>query len=192
MTIYSLTYSFPDLEPVCCSILTSNCFFLTCIQISHQAGQVVWYSQFFKNFPQFVVIHTVKGFGIVNKAKVDVFLELSTLLMIRQILVIWSLVPLPFLNPALTSGILQLMYLLKPGLENFKHYFTSMWDEWNCAVVWHCLSLGLEWKLTFSSLVANAEFSRFGGIVSAALSQHHLSGFEIAQLEFHHFHHLCS
>ena len=56
---------------------SSNCCFLTCIQISQEAGQVVWYSHLFKNFPQFVVIHTVKGFGIVNEAKVDVFLELS-------------------------------------------------------------------------------------------------------------------
>ena len=53
----------------------SNCFFLTCIQISQEAGQVVWYSHLFKYFPQFVVIHTVKGFGVVNKA--DVFLEFS-------------------------------------------------------------------------------------------------------------------
>ena len=68
-------YSFPDLEPVCCSMSSSNCCFLTCIQISQEAGQVVWYS--LKIFPQFVVIHTVKGFGVVNKAKVDVFLELS-------------------------------------------------------------------------------------------------------------------
>ena len=55
-------YSFPDLEPVCCSMSSSNCCFLTCIQISQEAGQVVWYSHLFKNFPQFVVIHTVKGF----------------------------------------------------------------------------------------------------------------------------------
>ena len=48
-----------------------------CIQISQEAGQVVWYSHLLKNFPQFVVIHTVRGFGIVNKAKVDVFLEIS-------------------------------------------------------------------------------------------------------------------
>ena len=65
-------YSFSYLEPVCCSM--SSCF-LTCIQISQEAGQVVWYSYLFQNFPQFIVIHTVKGFGIVNKA--DVFLELS-------------------------------------------------------------------------------------------------------------------
>ena len=56
---------------------SSNCCFLTCIQISQEAGQVVWYSHFLKNFPQFLVIHTVKSFGIVNKAEVDVFLELS-------------------------------------------------------------------------------------------------------------------
>ena len=61
-------YSFPILEPVCCSMSSSNCCFLTCIQISQEAGQVVLYSHHFKNFPQFVVIHTVKGFGIVNKA----------------------------------------------------------------------------------------------------------------------------
>ena len=64
----------PDLEPVCCSMSGSNCCFLTCIQVSQEAGQLVWYSHLFKNFPQFVVIHTVKDFGVINKA--DVFLEL--------------------------------------------------------------------------------------------------------------------
>ena len=83
---------------------SSNCCFLTCIQISQEAGQVVWYSHLFQNFPHFIVIHTVKGFGIVNKAEVDVFLELSCYLMIQQILTIWPLVPLPFLKPAWTSG----------------------------------------------------------------------------------------
>ena len=56
---------------------SSNCCFLACIQISQEAGQVVWYSHLFQNFPQFIVIHTVKGFGIDNKAEIDVFLELS-------------------------------------------------------------------------------------------------------------------
>ena len=56
---------------------SSNCCFLTCIQVSQETGQVAWYSHLFQNFPQFIVIHTVKGFGIVNKAEVDVFLELS-------------------------------------------------------------------------------------------------------------------
>ena len=70
-------YSFSYLEPVCCSMSSSNCCFLTCIQVSQEAGQVVWYSHLFQNFPQFIVIHTVKGFCIVNKAEIDVFLELS-------------------------------------------------------------------------------------------------------------------
>jgi len=55
----------------------SNCCFLTCIQSSQEASKVVWYSYLFRNFPQFIVIHTVKGFGVVNKTEVDVFLELS-------------------------------------------------------------------------------------------------------------------
>ena len=67
-------YSFSYMEPVCCFMFSSNCCFLTCIQVSQEAGQVVWYSHL---FPQFLVIHTVKGFGIVNKAEIDVFLELS-------------------------------------------------------------------------------------------------------------------
>ena len=70
-------YSFSYLEPVCCSMSSSNCCFLTCIQVSQEAGQEVYYSHFFQNFPQFIVIHTVRGFGIVNKAEIDIFLELS-------------------------------------------------------------------------------------------------------------------
>src|SRR5574338_1264687 len=70
-------YSFSYLEPVCCSMSSSNCCFLTCIQISQEVDQLVWSSHLFQNFPQSIVIHTVKGFGIVNKAEIDVFLELS-------------------------------------------------------------------------------------------------------------------
>src|SRR5574337_1006883 len=77
VTIYSLDVPLFYLEPVGCSMSSSNCCFLTCIQISQEAGQVVWYAHLFQNFPQLIVIHTVKGFGIVNKAEIDVFLELS-------------------------------------------------------------------------------------------------------------------
>ena len=70
-------HSFSYLELVCCSVLGSNRCFLTCIQISQEAGQVVWYSHLFKNVTQFVMIHTVKAFVVVNKAEVDVFLKLS-------------------------------------------------------------------------------------------------------------------
>ena len=71
--IHTLMYSFPNLEPVCYSMSGSNCCFLTCIQISQEADKVVWYSHLLKNFSQFVVIHTVKGFELVNKAEIDVF-----------------------------------------------------------------------------------------------------------------------
>ena len=74
----ALMYSVSYLEPVCCSMSSSNCCFLTCIGASQEAGQVFLYSHPFQNFPQFIVIHTVKGFGIVNKAEIDVFLELSS------------------------------------------------------------------------------------------------------------------
>ena len=89
---------------------SSNCCFMTCIQVSQKAGQVVWYSCLFQNFPQFIVIHTVKGFGIVNKAEVYAFLELSCFLMIHWMLAIWSLISLPFLKPAWTSGSSQFTY----------------------------------------------------------------------------------
>ena len=87
---------------------------------------MVWYSYLFKNFPQFVVIHTVKGFGIVNKAEIEAFLELScffddpvdagnlisvTSAVSKSILNIWKF---------------TVQVLLKPGLENFEHYFTSL------------------------------------------------------------------
>ena len=80
------------------------------IQVSQEAGQVVWYSHLSRNFPQLIVIHTVKGFGMVNKAEIDVFQELSCFSMIQRMLAIWSLVPLPFLKPAWTSGSSRFTY----------------------------------------------------------------------------------
>ena len=94
-------YSFPNLEPVCCSVSGSNYCFLTCIHISQEADKVVWYSHVFKNFQQFVVIHTVKGFGIVNEAEVDVFLKFPCLLYDpTNVDSLISGSSLPFLNPA--------------------------------------------------------------------------------------------
>ena len=121
---------------------SSNCCFLTCRQISQEAGQVVWYSHLFQNFPQFLVFHTVKGFGIVNKAEVDVFLELFCF----------------FHDPAdvgnlisgssafsKTSREFMAHVLVKPDLENFEHYFTGVWDECNCMVVWAFLGIAFLW-----------------------------------------------
>ena len=124
---------------------SSNCCFLTCTQVSQEAGQVVWYSHLFQNFPQFIMIHTVQGFDIVNKAEIVVFLELFAFLMIQQMLAIWSLVPLPFLKPAWTSGSSWFTYCWSPGLENFEHYFTSVWDECNYVVVWAFFGIACLW-----------------------------------------------
>ena len=98
-------YSFPNLESVSYSMSGSNCCFLTYIQVSQVAGKVVWYSHLFQNFPQFVVILTVKSFGVVNRRKYMLFWNSLAFSMIQQMLAIWSLVPLPFLNPAWTSEI---------------------------------------------------------------------------------------
>ena len=175
--IYSLEYSLPNLEPVCCSMSGSNYCFLTCIQSSQEAGQVVWYSHLFKNFPQFVVIPTVKGFSIVNKVEVDVFLELFHFLMIQQMLEIWSLVPLPSLNPAWTSGISQFTYYWSLGwrilsitllacemsaiVQYFEHYLafpffgigmkTDLFQSWG-----HCWVFQICWHIECSTFTASS------------------------------------
>ena len=173
---------------------SSNCCFLAHLQVSQETGKVVWYSHLYKNFSQFVVIHTVRGFSVVNETEVDStrsrILELSCFF--YDPADVGNLISgsSAFSKTSLNSWEFLVHLLLKPGLENFEHYFTSMQNECSCAVVclWNCLSLGLKWKLTFSSPVATAEYFKFSGLLSAALSQHHLLGFEIAQLEFHHLH----
>src|SRR5574337_457224 len=120
--MYSLSY----LDPVCCSMSSSNCCFLTWIQVSQEAGQIVWYSHVFQNFPQFIVIHTVKGFGIVNKAEIDVFLELSCFF--NDPADVGNLISgsSAFSKTSLNIWKFTVHILPKPGLENFEHYFTSM------------------------------------------------------------------
>ena len=109
----------------------TNCCFLTCTQVSQEAGKVVWYSHFFKNFTQFVVIHTVRGFSLVNEAEVHVFLEFSCF----------------FYDPVFVGNLIYdssafskfrlyiwkftVHVLLKPNLKDFEYYLASMWDEHN-------------------------------------------------------------
>ena len=139
-----LMYSFPNLEPAHCSMSGSNCCFLTCIQISQEAGNVVWYSHL-RNFPQFVVIHTVNGFDVVNEA--EVFLELSCFFLWSNRC--WqfdlSFLCLFFSKFSLNIWKFSVHVLLKPDLENFEHYFASMWDECNCAVVWTFFGIAFLW-----------------------------------------------
>ena len=123
---------------------SSNCCFLTCIQISQEAGQVAWYSHLFKNFPQ-CVIHTVKGFSVFNEAEVDVFLKFSYFL--YDPMDVGNLI---FSSSAFSKSNLNIQkfsvhILLTPSLENFEHYFGSMWDECNCAVVWTFFGIAFLW-----------------------------------------------
>ena len=155
-------FSFPNLEPVHCSISSLALAFWPAYRVSQEAGKVVWYSHLIKNFPQFVVIHTVKGFSILNETEVDVCLEF----------------PCFFCDPAYVGNLISnssafsksslytwkfsVPVLLKPSLKDFEH--NSWWlVKWvqlygNLNILCHWPSLGLEWKLTFSSPVATAEF----------------------------------
>ena len=135
----------PIWNPVSCFMSSSNCCFLTCIQISQEEGQVVWYSCLFQNFPEFVVIHTVKGFGVVNKSKVDVFLELSCFF--NDPLDVGNLISgsSALFKSSLNIWKLMLHVLLQPDLENFEHYFASVWDECNCVIVWIFFGIAFLW-----------------------------------------------
>ena len=115
---------------------TSNCCFLTCVQVSQETGKVVWYSHLFKNFPQFVVIHIVRVFNVVKEAEVDVSLEFSCFF--YDSVDIGNLMSgsSAFSKSSLNIWKFLVQVLWKPGLENFEHYFASMWDECNCVVIW--------------------------------------------------------
>ena len=161
----------------------SNCCFLACIQSS----QVLWSDiPIFLRIFQFVVTHTVKGFS-----RIHVFWNSLAFSMIQQMLAIWSLVPLPFLNPAWTSGSFQFTYCWSLAWRIL--HITLLACEMS-AVVWkfeHSLALPFFWigmKIDPFQSYGHCWVSKFAGILSAALSQHHLLGFEIAQLKFHHLH----
>ena len=112
---------------------SSNGCFLNCIQISQEVGKVVWYSHLFKNFQQFVLIHTVKGFSIDIEAEIDIFLELSSFF--HDPTDIGSLISgsSAFSKTHLNIWKFTVHILLKPGLEIFKHH---LWDKCNYEVVW--------------------------------------------------------
>ena len=150
---------------------------------------MVWYSHLFKSFLQFVVIHTVEGFSIGNEAEVDVLLEFFCFCC--KPVDVGNLI---FVSPAFSKSSLYIWkfsvhMLLKPSLKDFEHCLASMWNECTCAISWTFFGIAFLWGwsenwpfpvlwplLSFPNLLA----------LSAALSQHHLLGFEIAQVEFHH------
>ena len=167
---------------------------------------MVWYSHLLKNFPQFVVIHTVKCFSVVNEAAVDVFLEFSCFFCDPADVGNLISGSSAFSKTSLTIWKFTVHILLKPGLENCEHYFTSVWDECNCVVVWAFFGIAFLWDwseywpfpvlwplLSFPNLLAYW-VQHFHSIIfqdlkdDAVKALHHLSGFGIAQLEFHHLH----
>ena len=137
--------SFPNLEPVCCSMSSSNCCFLIGIQVSQKAGKVVWYSHLLKNFPQFLVIHTVKGINIINEAEVDVFPEFSCFSCDPTDVGYLISGSCAFSKSSLNIWKFSVHVLLKPSLEDFEHDLISMWNEFNCVVVWIFFGIALLW-----------------------------------------------
>ena len=128
-------HSFSCLDPVYCFMSSSNCCFLTCNRFLKR--QVRWSGiPISLRIIQFVVIHTVTGFDIVNKAEIDVFLEFSCIF--HDPTDVGNLISgsSTFSKTSLNIWKFTVYVLLKPGLENFEHYFTSVWDECNCAIGW--------------------------------------------------------
>ena len=123
----------------------SNCCFLTSIQFSQEAGQVVWCSHLFKNFTQFVVIHTVKSFGVVNKAEVDVFLELFC--SFHDPTDVGNLISgsSAFSKSSLYIWNFSVQVLLKPSLKDFEPYIANMWNESNYIAVLRFFGIAFLW-----------------------------------------------
>ena len=184
---YKLNKQGDNIQPWCTAFPIWNQSIVPCLVLTvvfWLAYRFIWrqvkYSHFFKNFPQFVVMYTVKGFSIVNEAEIDVLLEFLDFSMTQWMFATWSLVPLYFLNPACTSGSSRFMYYWSLAWRILS--ITLLVCEMSATVWLSEHSLALKCELIFSSSVATAEFSKFAGVLSVA--QHHLLGLEIAQLEF--------
>ena len=138
------------------------CYFLTHTQVSQETGKVVWYSHLFKNCPQFVVIHTVKGFSVVNEVEVDVFLEFPCF-PCDQTNVGNLISSSAFSKPSLYIWKFSVHILLKPSLKNFEHNLASIQDEHNCTMVWTFFDTAFLWdrnkKWSFSVLWPLLSFS---------------------------------
>ena len=180
MIIHGIEIFLSLLESVCYSMSSSNCCFLICIQISQEVGQVVWYFHLLKNFPQFVLICTVKHFRIINKVEIVVFLELSYFYYDPTNAGNLISGSSAFSNPGFNIWKFMVHILLKPGTGEF---WALLWScvRWmklcsSLNIICHCPSLGLEWKLTFSSPVVTVSLSKLADILSATLSQHILLG----------------
>ena len=140
-----MKYFFPNLESVCCTTSGSNCCFLTYRKISQEAGKVVWHSYLLKNFPQFAVIYTVKGFCIVSEAETFFFFSCNSLAFLDPVDV-GNLISgcSAFSKSTCTSESSWIAYYWSL-LKEFEHHIASMWNECNCAVVWTFFGIALPW-----------------------------------------------
>ena len=145
MTIWPWRTPFPIWNHPVFHVHFSDCCFLTCILISQEEGKVVLYFHLLKNFPEFVVIYTVKGFSIVNEEAVDVFLEFSCFFCdpmdVGNLICVFS----AFSKSSLNILKYLVHVLLKPSLENIENYFACVWDECNCEVLWIFFGIAFLW-----------------------------------------------
>ena len=130
-----MSYSFVDLEPISCSIQGSNCCFLTCKQVSQETDKMVWYSHLTKSFPQFVTIHTVKSFSLVEETDRCFFLKCPCFLYNPANVVNLISSSSSFSITSLDIWKALVCIMLKPSMQDFKHDLTSMGDECNCLMV---------------------------------------------------------
>ena len=141
---------------------SSNCCFLTCMQISQEAGKVVWYSHLLQNFPQFVVIQIVRGFSIVNEVEVGAFLKFPRFFHEPTDVDNLTSGSSAFSESSLYIWKFSVGVLLKPSLENFQHYLHSIWDECNYAVVWALFGIAFLWDWNENGLFPLAKPKRTG------------------------------
>ena len=139
-----MTYCFPILGPVHFSMSSSNCCFLTRIQMSQEAGQVVWYSLLIKNFPQFIVIYSQRLWH--NQQSRSRYFS-WILLIFDDPTDVDNLISgsSAFSKTSLNTWKFTVHLLLKPGLENFEHFFAYVWGECNCEVGWAFFGIAFLW-----------------------------------------------
>ena len=192
-------YSFSYLEPVCCSMSSSNYCSSTCIQISQEAGQVVQYFPSLEEFSSLLWSTQSKAFDILNKAEVDVFLELYWFFNVPTDVGNLISGSFAFSKSSLNIWKFTVHVLLKSSLKDFEHNLASMWDACNCVVVWALFGIAFLWDwnenwpfpvlwplLSFPNLLTYW-VQHFNSIIFGFFK----FGFEIAQLKFHQLYEPC-
>ena len=138
-------YSFPNIEPVHCSMSSSTCCFFTCTPVYQKADKVVWYFHLFKNFPLCVLIYTDHGFSVVIDAEVNVFVEFPCFICDPADVDNLISGSSAFSKSTLYIWRFSVCLLLKPSLKDFEHNLASMWNGCNYVIVWTLFGIALLW-----------------------------------------------